>query len=201
MEIAETVASWRLDPDERERLYASQIEARHRERASRFALERIADARGDVDAYIDLHSSDERDVPKVAAAIARRLLDAGRRGEALQALDKVDLAKATWLPDECEDARSDALEVLGRSGDAQDFRWERFSTTLSARHLRAWLRKLPDFEDFGGEQRALAHCASFPNVRRAAGFFMAAKPGSGSRACRALFDGHGVMITREMGGP
>lgn len=171
-EITETVASWRLDPDERERLYASQIEARHRERASRFALERIADARGDVDAYIDLQPSDGRDVPKVAADIARRLLHAGRPDEALDALDRVDLAKVTWLPDEWEDARIDALGALGRAADAQDFRWERFSATLSARHLRAWLRKLPDFEDFDGEQRALAHCASFPNVHRAADFFV-----------------------------
>lgn len=173
VEIAETVASWRLDPGERERLYASQIEARHRERASRFALERIADARGDVDAYIDLQPLDGRDVPKVAADIARRLLQAGRPDEALEALDRVELAKVHWLPEDWEDARTDALEALGRADEAQDFRWERFSATLSTRHLRAWLHKLPDFEDFDAEQRALAHCASFTNVHRAAGFFVA----------------------------
>lgn len=172
VEIAETMPSWRLDPDERERLHASQIEARHRERASRFALERIADARGDVDAYIGLQPPDSRDVPKVAADIAHRLLVVGRSGEALEALDRVDPAKTTWLPDAWEDARIDALEALGRTNDAQEFRWERFSTALSARHLRAWLRKLPDFEDFDGERSALAHCARFPDVHRAAGFFV-----------------------------
>jgi hypothetical protein len=173
VEIDETIPSWRLGSAERERLYASQIEARHRETASRFALEQIADAQGDVDAYIEQQPAEARVVPGIAANIARRLLDGGRPREALDALDRVDLAMAKWLPDEWEDTRTDALEALGRVDDAQAFRWERFSAALSVRHLRAWLRKLPGFDDFEGEERALAYVAAFPHIHRAAAFFVA----------------------------
>jgi hypothetical protein len=173
VEIVETTPSWRPGPAESERLYASQIEARHRQTAGRFALEQLADAQGDVDGYIAQQPLEARAVPRVAASIARRLLSAGRAGEALNALDQADLAKTGWIPEEWEDARIEALETLGRAEAAQSFRWERFSTGLSVRHLRAWLRKLPGFDDFEGEERALAHVATFPDVHRAAAFLIA----------------------------
>ena len=44
----------------------------------RLALQDIADAHGDVDAFIELHVNEARKVPKIAAEIARRLLSAGR---------------------------------------------------------------------------------------------------------------------------
>jgi hypothetical protein len=45
VEIVKTTPSWRLGPAESERLYASQIEARHRQTAGRFALEQLAEPR------------------------------------------------------------------------------------------------------------------------------------------------------------
>jgi hypothetical protein len=173
VEVAETVASWRFDAADRDRLYKSQIEARHRETAGRFALEQIADAQGDVDAFIEQQPDEAQTVPRIAAGIARRLLAAARPQEALDALDRVDHAKTEWMPDEWEDIRIEVLDVLGRGDDAQAFRWERFSTTLSVRHLRAWLRKLKGFDDFEGEERALDYAAAFPNIHRGAAFLVA----------------------------
>jgi len=173
VEIPETIPSWKLGSAERERLYASQIEARHRQTAGRLALERIADAQGDVDAFIAQQPDEARAFPKIAAAIAKRLLAAGRAAEALEALDRVDSAKTDWAHAELEDTRIDVLEALGRPDDAQAFRWDMFSTGLTVRHLRAWLRKSQAFDVYEEEQRAFAHAATFPDVHRAAAFLIA----------------------------
>jgi hypothetical protein len=62
-------------------LYANEIANRHRESAIRLALQEIADAQGDVDAFIAQQSQKARTVPAVAAQIAQRLLKAGRTEE------------------------------------------------------------------------------------------------------------------------
>jgi hypothetical protein len=173
VEMPETIPSWKLGSAERERLYASQIEARHRQTAGRLALERIADAQGDVDAFIAQQPVEARALPKIAADIARRLLAAGRAADALEALDRVDSAKTGWDHAAWEDARIDVLEALARADDAQAFRWQVFGTTLSVRHLRAWLRKSQAFDVYEEEQRALAYVATFPDVHRAAAFLVA----------------------------
>jgi hypothetical protein len=61
------------------------------------------------------------------------------------------------------DARIAALEALGRTDAAQETRWDCFARTLSAEHLRAYLKKLPDFEDVEAEIRALKHAEQFPS--------------------------------------
>jgi hypothetical protein len=60
-------------------IYADEIASRRRESAIRLALQEIADAQGDVDAFIAQQSEKARTVPRVAAEIARRLLGAGPR--------------------------------------------------------------------------------------------------------------------------
>ena len=76
-------------------------------------------------------------------------------------------------PIEWEQARIEVLEAFGRADEAQAFRWERFSETLNAVHLRDYLRKLPDFEDFDAEQRGLTHALGYGEVHQALGFFVA----------------------------
>ena len=57
------------------------------------------------------------------------------------------------LPDfEWEDARIDVLDALGRTEDAQAARWGCFERALSSTHLRAYLRRLPDFDDVEAEK-------------------------------------------------
>ena len=62
------------------------------------------------------------------------------------------------------------LEVLGRADEAQAARWSCFERSLSARHLRDHLKRLPDFEDFDAEQRALDHAERYGSLLQAVSF-------------------------------
>lgn len=152
-------------------VYADQGALRYRDITAQVALEQIADALEDVDGFIAQKSDRARTIPAVAAAIARRLLAAGRAGEALIAIDAAD--RSRWLPPEWEQCRIDALDALGRGSEAQAFRWECFLRTLNADHLRAFLRKLPDFDDIDAEERALDHAMTYQDVHQALTFLIA----------------------------
>ena len=143
-----------------------EIANRMRLRTARAALRDIADAQGDVDAFIDQHDEDARKVPKVAAGIARRLLAAGRAGEALKATEAAEHDEdinPAWLDYKLEDARIDALDALERPDEAQELRWTCFEHSLSAPHLRAYLKRFPDFDDIEAEEKALDHAQRFHN--------------------------------------
>ena len=153
-------------------IHADDVQSRHRGHTAIFVLQQIADALGDVDGFIEQFDPRARRMPAVAASIARRLLDAGRPQEAWAALEAVEVKQRDQAPMEWEKARVDVLEALGRSDEAQAFRWQRFLATLNATHLRAYLRKLPDFDDFEAEQRALAHALAFGDVHQALAFLV-----------------------------
>ena len=53
--------------------------------------------------------------------------------------------------------RIDTLEALGQSAQAQTARWAIFENSLNADYLRAYLKRLPDFDDTEAEERALTH--------------------------------------------
>jgi hypothetical protein len=133
-----------------------------RMRASRLAraLRDIADAQGDTDAFIAQYDETKRKVPKIAAEIAHRLLAAGRPQEALAAVEAAKPA-GHWVDADWEKARIAALEALGRDGDAQAVRWACFERSLSESFLRAYLKKLPDFEDVEAEDKALDYAVGF----------------------------------------
>ena len=59
----------------------------------RLALMEIADALGDVDAYIEQYDEQARKAPKIAAEIALRLLAAGRAQEAWQTIPMIFITK------------------------------------------------------------------------------------------------------------
>jgi len=63
-------------------IYADEIAERSRVSTVRLALMEIADAQGDVDAFIGQYDEQTVKVPKIAAEIAQRLLAAGRSQEA-----------------------------------------------------------------------------------------------------------------------
>ena len=79
-------------------LYADEIASSRRESAIRLALQEIADAQGDVDAFIAQQSEKAKTVPRVAAEIAQRLLEAGRADEAWSAINAVDEKRPSWIP-------------------------------------------------------------------------------------------------------
>jgi hypothetical protein len=97
----------------------------------------------------------------VAADIANRLVAVGRAEEALAALDKVETKGRQDVPFEWQLVRVEALEALGRNDEAQAFRWACFEKSLNDEHLRAYIRRLPDFDDIDAEERGLAFASYF----------------------------------------
>lgn len=120
-----------------------------------WVLRQIAEALGDVEAYLAQFNPSQLAMPGVAAAVALHLLEAGRPQQALTILDGASLAAATWPQTQWHDARIAVLDGLDRVDEAQRQRWQCFSERLSIPHLRAFLKRLPDFEDLEAEQRAL----------------------------------------------
>jgi hypothetical protein len=164
----------RLEARERQRIgwstngpiYRDDIENNARIRTIRSALMDIADVLGDVDGFMAQHDAGTRKVPFIAASIASRLVAARRAAEALAVLDAAEHPKrpAEFMDlfeprFEWEDARMAALEALNRKEEAQTMRYACFEQHLSAEHLRAYLKRLPDFDDMDAEERALDHVA------------------------------------------
>lgn len=146
-------------------IYADEMAERQRKSTVRQTLMDIADAQSDVDAYIDQYDEETRRLPHIAADLARRLLAAKRAKDALKFLDAADDDGArAWLTSEWEDARIEALQALGRGDEAQELRWQCFHASLSEEHLRAYLKRLPDFDDVEAEERALDHALAFPHA-------------------------------------
>jgi hypothetical protein len=153
-------------------LYADEIAGPRRESIIRLALQEIADAQGDVDAFIAQESEKSRAVPSVASEIARRLLNAGRLKEAWIAINAIEESRCGWIPFEWEEVRLEVMEALGRSEDAQRFRWQCFERGLNSDHLRAFLKRLPDFDDLEAEERATSYALKFPDVHQALAFLV-----------------------------
>ena len=153
-------------------LYADEIAANRRDGTIRLALQEIADAQGDVDAFIAQQSEEAKTVPRVAAEIAQQLLEAGRASEAWSAINAVDEKRPCWIPFEWEQARLNVMEALGRNEEAKAFRWQCFERTLSIAHLRAYLKRLPDFEDMEAEERAISYALQYSSVHQALVFLV-----------------------------
>nr|WP_241671404.1 DUF6880 family protein [Dankookia rubra] len=152
----------------------------------RSALQTLADGQADVDAYIALVPPEERRMPHQGAEIGRRLLAAGRASEALAMLEGArpkrsatrggrddDLFLIGFPADNAwEETYIEALEVTAKKDEAQRLRWAAFEQRLSADQLRAYLKRLPDFEDVEAEERAMQHALGFRSFSAALGFLM-----------------------------
>jgi hypothetical protein len=132
---------------------------------------------GDVDGFIEQYDERARKVPKIAAEIAQRLLSAGRVEEAWQAIEAAEHRQRSsrwdWPDFAWEDVRIDVLEALERAEDAQAARWNCFERSLSSVHLRAYLNRLPDFDEIEVEKKALDYAQRSPNVLQALSFLVA----------------------------
>lgn len=133
----------------------------------------IADARGDVDAFVAL----EEDVDAGRAdtlGVAERLLGAGRAAEALEWVRRPetgptsrarvafmrmqDVADGTGPTDPSASGRATLeaaiLDALDRKDEAQEVRWNAFVATLDPAMLREHVDRLGDFEEFEVMDRA-----------------------------------------------
>ena len=153
-------------------IYEDDSRGRMRDITVEIALRDIADAQGDVDAFIAQYAPHTRQVPQIAAEIAQRLLEAGRAEEALTTVDDIDEDRVRWIPLEWELMRIAALEALGRTEEAQAFRWASFQRSLSPDHLKAFLKRLPDFDDMEAEEKALNYVQNHPSFHEALVFLI-----------------------------
>lgn len=157
-------------------IYEDEIAERSRLNTVRLALQDIADALGDVDAFIAQYEEETRKVPTIAAEIARRLLAAGRAEEAWRTIEAAVHPKGSrwnWPNFAWEDARIDVLDALERADEAQAARWACFERSLSAPHLRAYLKRLPEFDDVVTEEKALDYAQGRRNLPEALYFLVA----------------------------
>ena len=153
-------------------VYEDSRREQHRLNLVSMALSQIADAQGDVDAYIAQFGDKARSSPAVAADIAGRLLDAGRAEEAWEAINAAGSDRRGYIPYEWEEKRAEILDALGRNPEAQAFRWACFEHSLSDAHLRAYLKRLPDFDDIEAEERALEHVSRVATLYQALHFLL-----------------------------
>ncbi len=167
-------------------IHADEWEGLARDSMIRQAMMAIAEAQGDVDAFIAQYDAKTRKSPNIAADIARRLMAAGRLQDAWQALEAAEPLpprqrlsagpapgpeRKIFSPD-WENTRIELLDALGRGPEAQAARWQCFEQDLSAPHLRAYLKRLPDFEDVEAEAKALAHVEAEQKLSRALAFLI-----------------------------
>ncbi len=154
-------------------IFEDDYERTRQGRLIQAALLQIADALGDVDGYAARFSAAERTNPAIAAEIAERLLNANRADEALAVLTaaKINLENGGHWPD-WHRVSIDTLDALRRSDEAQAERWANFERGLNADYLRAFIKRLPDFDDEEAEHRALAHVAQFPSFHQALAFLI-----------------------------
>lgn len=134
------------------------------------ALKDIADAQGDVDAYMAQYDEQQRRIPVFAAEIGRRLLDANRPREALETLDAARLVREDGFPspdEEWRETRIDVLDALGRKEEAQASRWAIFKEHLDEECLRAYLERLGHADAAAATERALDYAAGYPDVHDA----------------------------------
>ena len=146
--------------------------ARSPEGIARAGLRVIAQAEGDIDAYAAQFSEKALAVPQVAADIAGRYLDADRVDDAHAALDAARELQDQWPDPDWDEAFLSCLEAEGRRDEAQAHRWACFEQRLDPDPLRAYLKRLPDFEDEEAEARALEIVRAHDDAHVALGFLV-----------------------------
>jgi hypothetical protein len=131
------------------------------------ALQDIAEALGDIDAYIALKSEYEIKIPRVAAKIALKLLNLGRADDAWKMIENADCKRYQYECGEWAEAKLILLEAMGKPDEAQAFRYFFFQETLSVAMLKAYLKQLPEFTDFQHEQKALEFVTHHEDIHHA----------------------------------
>ncbi|MEX0588635.1 MAG: DUF6880 family protein [Cyanobium sp.] len=126
-------------------------------------LLQISVALGDVDGYLGQFNAEDLLWRDTATCVAHHLLASGRAGQALEILDGATEEPVGWQQLDWIDCRIAVLESLQRVEEAQQMRWQWFSTSLSIPHLRDYLKRLDAFEDVEAEDRALQLAEDHPS--------------------------------------
>ncbi|MFN3524642.1 MAG: DUF6880 family protein [Paracoccus sp. (in: a-proteobacteria)] len=149
---------------------------RYRQQTGSAILADVADAQGDVDAYMARYSAEQLTYGTIAPDVARRLLDAGRTAEALEIVTRAraaDEAKSSGIfRYDLDEVYEECLATLGRHDDLAQHLWQTFRQTLRARSLRAYLKLLPEFDDIEAEEKALDLAEAHPHLGGAISFLV-----------------------------
>lgn len=149
---------------------------RNMESTRSIILADVADAQGDVDAYMARYSAEQLTYGTIAPDVARRLLDAGRVQEAFDILTRARNAEAgqpqRLFRYDLDEVYEECLEKLGRREDLKLHLWETLTQTLQGSALRKYLKLLPDFDDIEAEERALALAETHPHLGAAIHFLI-----------------------------
>ena len=153
-----------------------EIAYRQKQGTRSIILADIADAQGDVDAYMARYSEEQLTYATIAPAVARRLLDAGRIEEALGVSERARAAEGArsfiMFDDDLDEVYEECLEKLGKADELKDHLWNTFQENLNKRSLRKYLKLLPDFEDIEAEQKALDYAEAFSDTDTAISFLV-----------------------------
>ena len=141
---------------------------RHRQITRSIILADVADAQGDVDAYMARYSAEQLTYDTIASDVARRLLDAGRIDEAFDIVNRARAANAgtsfRMVQGDLDEVYEECLEKLGKHDQLKTHLWDRFEQSLSARSLRKYLKLLPDFDDIEAEDKAIEIAENHPHM-------------------------------------
>ncbi len=137
-------------------------------------LAAIADAREDVDGFIDAHQlAGNEDL--AVKDIVQRLVGAGRLHEALQRLEHAEAGDRRFSP--LKELRVEILDRLGRSDEAQAVRWAMFLQSLSARILDDYLARTPEGARAGTIDKAIASARQHRDLPAALSLLSRIAPG------------------------
>jgi len=151
-----------------------EIVQRNRKSTSSVILADIADAQGDVDAYMARYTDEQLTYGTIAPDVARRLLDARRVDEAMQIIINSREAEKggsyRMFRYDLDAVYEECLEKLGQTDELKQHLWDTFTQTLMESALRKYLKLLPDFDDIEAEERALDFAEQYPYLSTAISF-------------------------------
>ena len=128
----------------------------------------VADAQGDVDAYMARYSEEQLTYGTIAPDVARRLLDAGRVDEAFEIVTRARATEAgksfRMFRYDLDEVYEECLERQGKTDELKAHLWGAFEQTLSAPSLRKYLKLLPDFDDIDAEEAALDFAETYAHL-------------------------------------
>jgi len=167
-----------IDAYQRFGLHTSPADAvrRAKQSTSSIILADVADAQGDVDAYMARYSAEQLTYGTIAPDVARRLLAAGRVQEAYDIVRRCMAREADstfrMFNSDLDEVYEDCLEGLGKLDDLKAHLWTTFEQCLSDRALRKYLKLLPDFDDIEAEEKALDMVGDHPRLTMALSFLI-----------------------------
>ncbi len=149
---------------------------RNKQATRSIILADIADAQGDVDAYMARYSEEQLTYGTIAPDVARRLLDAGRVDEAFEIVTRARAAEEgkpfRMFRYDLDAVYEECLERQGKTDELKAHLWATFEEALSAPSLRKYLKLLPDFDDIEAEEAALDFAEAYPHLGAAISFLV-----------------------------